>query len=198
MNSTVSAGRPVDGSIVLVFTGALGLLASFALTLDKFDLLENPKADLNCNISVLVGCNAGLNSAQGSVFGFPNSILGLMFWTAIIVIGVALLAGARFATWFWVMMSLATTAALALVVWFIAQSIYVLGVLCPWCMLTWVVTIPLFFVVVVHTLRTEPMPVAVRRIAARAVPWILPFTVVCYVVVVVLAQLRLDVLGQLF
>ena len=123
-------------SIVFLVTGGLGLLASLALTLDKFALLENPKAELGCNFNVLVGCSAGLNSAQGSVFGFPNSILGLLFWTAIIVIGVVLLAGARLAAWFWVLTSAATAAALALVVWFIVQSIYVLGVLCPWCMLT--------------------------------------------------------------
>ena len=30
-------------------------------------------------------------------------------------------------------------------VWLIAQSIYVLDVLCPWCMLTWAVTIPTFW-----------------------------------------------------
>lgn len=197
MNSTGSARRPVGVSIVLLVTGGLGLLASLALTLDKIALLENPGTNLNCNISVLVGCSAGLNSDQGSVFGFPNPILGLMFWSAIIVLGGGLLAGARFAGWFWVLASLATAAALALVIWFIAQSIFVLGVLCPWCMLTWAVTIPLFFVVVLHTLRTDSMPEAARRIAAVVTPWILPITVICYLVVAVLAQLRLNVLGQL-
>ena len=80
---------------MLLVTGAVGLVASFALTMDKFALLENPNAQLSCNVSVLVGCSTNLNSVQGSVFGFPNPLLGLVFWSAMVTIGVALLAGAR-------------------------------------------------------------------------------------------------------
>lgn len=190
--------RSIPTAVTLLATGALGLIASIALTLDKFTLLENPVADLNCNFSVLIGCSANLNSDQGEVFGFPNPILGLMYWSAIIAIGVGLLAGARFAWWFWMLLTLGAGAALALVVWFIAQSIFVLGVLCPWCMLTWAATIPLFVVVLLQTLSSEPLPASVRRVAAASYPWTPLITVVCYLLVAVLAQLRLDVLGQLF
>jgi uncharacterized membrane protein len=193
-----AAPRPIGTAITLVATAALGLLASLALTLDKFALLENPQAALNCNINPLVGCSVGLTSELGSVFGFPNPILGLMFWSAIGSIGVGLLAGARFAGWFWMLVSLASAAALALVIWFIVQSIYVLGVLCPWCVLTWVVTIPLFFVVVLHTCRSEWAPAPLRRVAAAAFPWIPLASVLAYLVVAVLAQLRLDLLALLF
>lgn len=192
--------RPISLPLILLVIGALGLLASFALTLDKFALLENPKSQLSCNFSVLVGCSTNLNAAQGAVFGFPNSLLGLAFWPAVIVIGVGLLAGARFAGWFWALFSLGTAAATTLVVWFIGQSIFVLRVLCPWCMATWAVTIPLFLVVLLHTLRSAdlPIPHGLRRMAAAAYGWIPVIVLSCYLVVAVLAQWQLDVLDQIF
>ncbi len=70
------------------------------------------------------------------MFGFPNSLLGIVFWSATVTIGAALLAGAVFARWFWVLYAITTAGSLALVVWFISQSIFVLHVLCPWCMVT--------------------------------------------------------------
>lgn len=46
--------RPLTLSISLIVLGVIGFIAAFALTLDKIALLENPNADLGCNISVLV------------------------------------------------------------------------------------------------------------------------------------------------
>ena len=63
---------------------------------------------------------------------------------------------------------------------------------------TWAATIPLFVVVLLQTLSSEPLPASARRVAAASYPWTPLITVVCYLLVAVLAQLRLDVLGQLF
>ena len=197
---TETLRRPIGLPIIFLVTGVLGLIASLSLTLDKIALLENPNAQLSCNFSVLVGCSDNLNSAQGAVFGFPNPILGLVFWSAVVTIGVAMLAGARFAGWFWALFSIGTAAALALVVWFIAQSIFVLRVLCPWCMVTWAVTIPLFLVVVLHAARSGavPLPEPLRRFADAAFGWIPFIAFACYLVIAVLAQTQLDVLGEFF
>ena len=46
--------RPL--AILLIVGGIVGLIAAFALTLDKFEVLLHPNAVLNCNISVLVQC----------------------------------------------------------------------------------------------------------------------------------------------
>ena len=72
------------------------------------------------------------------MFGFPNPILGLAGWVAPIVVGFAILAGARFARWFWWLFELGMAFAFVFVIWLIGQSIFVLGTLCPWCMVTWV------------------------------------------------------------
>lgn len=192
--------RHLGLSLSLIVLGVIGFAAAFALTLDKFALLENPQAELSCNFSLLVECGTNLNSAQGEVFGFPNSLLGIVFWSATITVGVALLAGAHFARWFWALYALAATGSLALVLWFISQSLFVLKVLCPWCMVTWMVTIPIFFVVVLHALRSGaiPAPDAVKRFAEKAFSWIPFMTLLVYLIVAGLAQWQLDFLGVMF
>lgn len=170
------------------------------LTLDKFHLLENPDAQLSCNFSLLVGCSKNLNSWQGSLFGFPNPLIGLIGWTATIAVGVGILAGARFAKWFWMLFNLGVIGAMALVIFLITQSITVLNVLCPWCMVTWLVTIPTFWAVTLYNLKTGniPIPEAGRVFFGKLYGWVPLITVVSYAIVAILAQIQLDWINNVF
>jgi uncharacterized membrane protein len=190
--------RPWMLAVFLIVAGGLGWWAAFSLTLDKFALLADPDAVLGCNFSVLVQCGANLNSWQGEVFGFPNPLIGLGGFVAPIAVGVALLAGARFANWFWVAFNIGLAGALAFVAWLIAQSIFALFTLCPWCMLVWSVTIPLFWVVTLRNAREGVFGTRLTRLGEALMPWVVPITAACYVVIAVLAQVQLDVLRSLF
>lgn len=184
--------------VSLAVGGVLGLVAAFALTIEKFTVLEHPAQQLSCNINALIGCGASLNSVQGAVFGFPNSVLGLIFWSAVTLFGFISI-WVDLPRWMWLLLAVGMAGALALVVWFIGQSIYVIGVLCPLCMLTWVATIPLFLLVVLHCLRSGVIPAsrAVRSIAERLYFWVPVLTVVVLIVIAVLAQVRLDIFNSL-
>jgi uncharacterized membrane protein len=197
VTDTSAERRPIALAIFLIIAGALGWWASFSLTVDKFLLLENPKADLDCNFSLLVQCGKNLESWQGAVFGFPNPLLGLGGFVAPIAVGVGLLAGARFARWFWALFNLGLAGALAFVIWLISQSIFSLGVLCPWCMLVWSVTIPLFWIVTARNLAEGVFGSALHAFGSGLRSWAIPVTIVSYVVVALIAQLRLDVLQYL-
>ncbi|MDQ1122043.1 vitamin K epoxide reductase family protein [Microbacterium trichothecenolyticum] len=198
MSETVTPRRPVVVAVWLIFAGIVGWWAAFSLTMDKFQQLADPSAAASCDFSVLVQCSANLQSPQGSVFGFPNPIIGLAAWVAPIVVGMALLAGARFARWFWALFWLGFAFAITFVIWLISQSIFVLATLCPWCMVTWSVVIPSFFVVTLHVLREGVVPgERVRHIADRLMHWVPLMTLAAFVVIAVIAQLRLDVLGQI-
>ncbi|WP_448810087.1 vitamin K epoxide reductase family protein [Agromyces bauzanensis] len=194
MPDSPTRSRPTGLAIFLIVAGALGLLAAFELSLEKVLVLADPSHVPSCNVGVLVSCSTNLGSWQGSLFGFPNPFIGLMAWPVVITIGVAILAGAQFARWFWLGFNVGVAGAIVFVGWLIAQSIYVLGVLCPWCMLTWAVTIPVFLAVTLHNLRAGhiPVPERGRRLAAEWFKWIPLMTLVCYLVVIVLAQLQLN------
>ncbi|MET3768698.1 putative membrane protein [Marisediminicola sp. UYEF4] len=199
MTPTARTSRPIPLAIFLVFAGAIGFIAAFALTLEKFDGLVNPGQAAGCDFSVLVQCTKNLESAQGSTFGFPNPLIGLAGFTAVIAVGVGVLAGARFARWFWGLFNLGLLGALAFVVYLISTSIYYLGTLCPWCMIVWSVTIPSFIAVTLYNAKSGviPLPGRLRRALGGAYAWTPFIALLCYIAVAVLAQLRLDVIRYL-
>lgn len=194
------AERPASRglAVFLVVTGAVGWYAAFSLTLEKFTVLEDPDAELGCDFSVLVQCGRNLESWQGAVFGFPNPVLGMAGFVVPIAIGFGLLAGARYARWFWMAFHLGVVAASVFVIWLISQSIFVLGTLCPYCMLVWTAVIPLFWVVSAHTLAAGVYGTgAAVRMGTWLRGWASFITLICFGLVVLLAQLELDALFRL-
>lgn len=189
--------RSISFAIFLVIAGAVGWWAAFNLTLSKIEVLENPSVDLACDFSVLVQCGTNLSAWQGAVFGFPNPLLGMGGFVAPIAVGVGLLAGARFARWFWIAFNVGIVGAFAFVIWLISQSLYSLGTLCPWCMVVWVVTIPLFWVVTTRNLVEGVLGSSLVGFGAALRSWVVPIIIVSYAVVVLLAQLQLNALARL-
>jgi uncharacterized membrane protein len=192
--SSTEPRRPLGLAIFLIVTGALGFYAAFDLTIERIQTLIDPSYSPTCNISPLVTCGPNMASWQGSLFGFPNPIIGVACFIAPIVVGMGILAGARYARWFWLLFNLGIALALVFVIWLIVQSIYVLGTLCPYCMLTWSVVIPMFFYVTAYNLkegrfgRLGGFQDAVRVFY----PWTWTLVLLSYLAIVLIAQLRLD------
>ncbi|CAN5246726.1 vitamin K epoxide reductase family protein [soil metagenome] len=197
MTDPVASRRPLSLAIVLIVMGAIGWYAAFALTLDKIAVLENPQADLDCNVSVLVQCGVNLGSWQGSLLGFPNPLLGLGGFVAPIAVGVALLAGASFARWFWITFNVGVLGAFAFCLWLAYQSIFNLGTLCPWCMLVWSMTIPMFWALTLANARAGRLGAGLQPLGARLFGWVPVITIVGYLIIAIVAQVRLDVLSTL-
>lgn len=193
--------RPRLLALWLIVAGVVGLAAAFLLTIDKLDMLRDPNAQLTCSVNLLIGCATNLASWQGSLFGFPNPLLGLIGWTATIAAGVAVLASrGGLARWFWLAFNAGVVLALALVVFLITASLTVLHILCPWCMVTWAVTIPTFWAVTLYNLKAGaiPVPERARRVFAALYGWVPVITVACYALVAVLAQVQLDWIHRAF
>lgn len=197
MTDAVPARRPLSLAIILIVTGAIGWYAAFALTLDKFAVLVDPDADLDCNLSVLVQCGANLASWQGAILGFPNPILGLGGFVAPIAVGVGMLAGATFARWFWIAFNVGVAAAFGFCLWLMTQSIFVLGTLCPWCMLTWTVTILMFWALTLNNAASGVFGTRLAPLGTRLYGWTAVFTLATYLLIAVIAQLRLDFLAEI-
>jgi uncharacterized membrane protein len=174
---------PVGFALVLIVAGAVGWWAAFALTLDTIAVLQHPDAVLDCNISVLVQCGKNLSSWQGAIFGFPNPIIGLAAWVAPILVGVSLLAGATFARWYWMLFNLAFAGAMVFIIWFSSESMWVLRTLCPWCMLTWAMVIPVFLIVTVRNAASGVFGSRLQLAGRAGMPWVLPATAFCYLAI---------------
>lgn len=132
-------------AVVLLATGAIGWLASAMLLVERIHSLQNPGVALSCDISPFVSCGALFERWQASLLGFPNPILGVAGFVAPIAVAVGLFTGARFGVWYWRLFTLGVFGAWLFVTWLYTQSVYVIGVLCPYCMLVWAVTIPMWW-----------------------------------------------------
>lgn len=130
---------------ILAIGGVLGMFAAGMLTYEKINLLQNPGSQLACDLNPIISCGSVINTDQASAFGFPNPFIGIAGFAVVLTIGMALLAGARYARWFWLGLLGGATFGVVFVHWLIWQSLYNITALCPYCMLVWSVTIPIFW-----------------------------------------------------
>lgn len=183
--------------VFFIIVAVIGLIAAFALTLEKIHLLVNPTDKASCDFSLIVQCGKNLLSDEGEVFGFPNPILGLIGWPVVMATGAGLLAGARYARWYWVAFNVGALAALSFVIWLITQSIFHLNTLCPWCMVTWSVTIPLFWVSTFWNMKNGVYGDKVRQVGSTLLYWSPSFIVGSYLLVALIAQIELNFINYI-
>lgn len=139
--------------VLLAGGGLIGLVAAFVLTWDKLELLKNPDFVPSCDFGAVLSCTNIMKSDQAAVFGFPNPLLGLIGFSIVITLGVLLLAAVDFPEWVWAGLQAGVVFGIGFVTWLQWQSLYEIGSLCPWCMVVWSVTFPIFFYVTVRNLR---------------------------------------------
>ncbi|WP_425472130.1 vitamin K epoxide reductase family protein [Streptomyces cyaneus] len=170
---TVGGGRAF--ALLLVLTGAAGLLASWVITLDKFKLLEDPDFTPGCSLNPVLSCGSVMESDQAEAFGFPNPMLGLVAYGIVICVGVSLLAGAAFPRWYWLAFGAGCLFGIGFVSWLQFESLYRINALCLWCCLAWLATIPLFWYVTSFLVRNGflPAPGPVKAFLAEFT-WVLP------------------------
>lgn len=136
----------------LILVSAIGLVASFILTIEKFQLLKDPKVQLSCNFNPVVSCGSVISSPQAEAFGFANPLIGLVGFAVIITIGVGMIAGAKYKRWFWIGLQAGTIFGVLFSTWLFYQSLYVIKALCPFCIVVWAVVIALFVYVTRYNL----------------------------------------------
>lgn len=121
-------------------------------------MLQNPDYVPSCSLNPVLACGSVMSTPQAQVLGFPNPVLGVIGFSVVTTIGVALLAGAVFPRWFWLGLQVGVTAGAVFVHWLIFQSLYRIEALCPYCMAVWTVTVPVSWYVTLYTLRQHAGP----------------------------------------
>ncbi|MFF5992025.1 vitamin K epoxide reductase family protein [Prauserella flavalba] len=169
---------------VLVIGGVIGTVAALVLTIEKMALLEDPFYQPSCTIDATLSCGSVMQSEQAAAFGFPNPLIGLAAFPVVATVGVAVLAGARLPRWFWLAFQAGTLFGVGFVHWLIVQSLYSIGALCPYCMVVWAVTIPIFWYTTVHNVVAGHLPggpTLARRHLAPLLFW-------CLLIVILIVQ----------
>jgi uncharacterized membrane protein len=158
----------IGGTISLAWTlivgGIVGWIGALALTVERLNVAANPDAVLSCDVSPFISCKSVMLTEQAALLGFPNSLIGLAAFFAPVLIGAAILAGAKFAKWFWLLFTLGMTGGFAFVIWLFTQSLFEIGALCPYCMVAWTGMIPMFWKQFLFSAREGIVPVPLKTV----------------------------------
>jgi uncharacterized membrane protein len=192
--------RPGTGTAILwIVTAAVSWTVSFLLYREYVGQLSDAPPMLSCNISPFITCGPNLLAPAGNMLGFTNAILGMTLFLGPIFASVGALAspgGMR--AWYWRVFAGFVLGGYVLVHVFAYRSIFEFGSLCPWCLIVWLMMIPLFWSVAGWTLQSGVWGAGARRIGALIVSWLVLIVVVDYIVIAAAAQVQLDLLSILF
>ncbi|MEY5023220.1 MAG: hypothetical protein RL569_133 [Actinomycetota bacterium] len=181
--------RPL--SFLLVIAGSIGWLSSTALLIERIRSLQNPQSELACDISPFVSCGALFDRWQASLLGFPNPVIGVAGFMVPVIVGLGVLAGAKFAPWFWRLLVLGFFGSWAFVTWLFVQSTFVIGVLCPYCLVVWAAAIPIWWTTGALTLANGQWGIgATRTIGLALIPYLLPLIIANFALIIVIIVFR--------
>ncbi len=148
----INSGSYRQTAWILAVGGIIGIFASIELIIQKIAVLSDPDFVPNCDINPILSCGSVISTEQASLFGFPNPVLGVIGFTIVIMFGALLFTGVEMPRLMWLGLNFGALAGMVFVIWLVSQSLYVIGALCPWCMVVWAVTIPIFWQVTTDNL----------------------------------------------
>lgn len=119
---------------VMATGGVIGMTAAFLQSTEKIALLKHKDAILACDLSSVFNCSNVLNAWQSSVFGFPNSLMCLTLFTIFASTALVGLSGGSMPRGLRLSIQTLSLFTLGFALWFLAESIYVIGSLCILCM----------------------------------------------------------------
>lgn len=191
----VAGVRVAASSAWLVLVcGAVGLIASVTLTVEKIRLLADPAYVPSCNLNPVLSCGSVMATEPASLAGVPNSLVGIAAFTVVLVTGLLSVTKVPLPQWYWTGLSTGTLVGVAFVHWLIFVSLYRIGALCPYCMAVWAVTIPLLVVVssIAFASRRRRAVGPLGSLGSALYRWRWSLTAVWFTVLIVLIAIRFE------
>jgi uncharacterized membrane protein len=143
---TGPTARESRGIFVSMLVGAIfSLIAAFVLATEAVELAGNPFARLSCSINEVVNCATVAVHPSASLFGFPNSFLGLLAEPVVITVAIAGIGGVKFPRKFMFAAQICYTLGFFFAYYLLYVSTFDIGALCPWCLLVTLSTTFVFF-----------------------------------------------------
>jgi uncharacterized membrane protein len=149
---------------ILIAGGSIGLICSAILSYEAMRLLKNPAFTPPCNLNPVISCGSVLHSTIGEVFGFPNSWVGMAGFAILLTVGLSLLAGAKFKSWFWLCFAAGIDLGVIFAYWMLWQSVYRIKALCPFCLIVDVDITVVFWYSSLYLTREGHLPMPRRLI----------------------------------
>ena len=138
--------------------GLVGFVTAFILLVEKVALLEDPAYVPTCSINPILSCGSVMTTDQAEAFGFPNPIIGVAAFPVVTTSASRCWPGPAAVDGTGSACRRARRSAWSFIHHLIFQSLYRIDALCPYCMIVWVVAIPLFRFATLHNVRVGHLP----------------------------------------
>ncbi|MEP7205040.1 MAG: vitamin K epoxide reductase family protein [Candidatus Saccharibacteria bacterium] len=153
--------------VSMLIGAVLSLMAAFVLSVDAVELARNPDAQLSCSVNIIVNCATVSKHPSATLFGFPNSFLGLMAEPIVITVAIAGLAAVKFPRKFMFVAQICYSLGFIFAYYLFYISMFVIQALCPWCLLVLLSTTFVFFSMTRYNIREDNLYLP-DKIARRA------------------------------
>jgi len=150
-DTSAKENKWVFGTMLLF--AIIALAAAFVLSVEEINSIKNPDAILSCTFNAVLDCSKVMQTWQASVFGFPNMFIGLMAYSVIVTIAVLGLAGTQFPRLFLKLANIGFLIGAIFAYWLFFSSVYVIQILCPWCLVVTFTTTMILATMTYYNLR---------------------------------------------
>lgn len=155
---------------VMLAVSALALLTSFVLSAETLALARAPHSQLSCDVNAVVSCSKVAQTWQAEFirFGelsFPNSFFGIAAESIFVTIAIIGLARMKFPKWLAAASWACGLCALLYAYWLFSQSLFVIKIICPWCLVLMLCT-TIQFMALSHA------TTCLQGVGLKAMPWI--------------------------
>lgn len=142
------------------------LIASFVLSVEAIELARNPGAELACSVNVIINCATVALHPSAYFWGVPNSFLGMMAEPIVITVAIAGLSGVKFPRPFMATAQFFYSLGFVYALYLLGTSYFVIGALCPWCLLVTLTTTLVWFAITRYNIRENNLYLPQRVQAA--------------------------------
>ncbi|MCM3509234.1 vitamin K epoxide reductase family protein [Rothia sp. P100] len=151
----------------ILISGIIAFGAASMLVYERLQIFMDAGHKSICDVNALLNCGTVMRTEQAELFGFPNPFIGIAGYAITITIATALISGARFSRWYWIAMNIGHGLALAFVFWLWYQTTFQINALCLFCMIVWMMQIPIFVKVTARNISAGVfnLPQSVREAA---------------------------------
>ncbi len=137
---------------IIIICGFLGLYAAFWLLLGRIEYYKNPNYVPPCSLNVWLDCGVVMKSKWASLFGFPNTIIGLATYPLAALTGFVMITHKNVSKTFMNFCLFLSGIGLIMNIFLLYISAYIIAALCPWCILSGVATSNIFFAILTYNI----------------------------------------------
>ena len=140
---------------LVILGGMMGTYAAFSLLLGRIEYYKNPNYVPPCSINIWLDCGIVMKSKWATLFGFPNTIIGLITYPSAILTGFMMLLNPKNNSKLMNVCLFISSLGLIMNIFLLYISSYIIASLCPWCVLAGVATSNIFFSILFYNITND-------------------------------------------